>query len=268
MNNDVERAQETGISRRTVAKAVAWSVPAIAVAATVPIAAASCVETTSFDNLRVGSRPSMLTFEPSGVTASLSYTASGGDSTPGDTGKVAATSTSPSWRYLELQLVEDLDGGDWVEMTIALSQPVTGLSFIIHDIDKSRSGGRVSWVDEVVVSPAGFTPQRGSNVVGNGTTSAPFTADAWGDTPISGGAGRVTLTWSNTVQQVTVRYRAGRDGRARSQHVGIGALRYDACLPPTQQARSIAPRSAPIPLDGDISVGEPPAALHDAHVDS
>ncbi|WDH79502.1 hypothetical protein PTQ19_03405 [Microbacterium esteraromaticum] len=41
MNNDVERAQETGISRRTVAKAVAWSVPAIAVAATVPIAAAS-----------------------------------------------------------------------------------------------------------------------------------------------------------------------------------------------------------------------------------
>lgn len=41
MNNDVERAQETGISRRTVAKAVAWSVPAIAVAATVPVAAAS-----------------------------------------------------------------------------------------------------------------------------------------------------------------------------------------------------------------------------------
>lgn len=57
MNNDVERAQETGISRRTVAKAVAWSVPAIAVAATVAIAAASCVETTSFDDLRSDHAP-------------------------------------------------------------------------------------------------------------------------------------------------------------------------------------------------------------------
>lgn len=39
--DDFARASNTGVSRRTVAKAMAWAGPAIAVAATVPIAAAS-----------------------------------------------------------------------------------------------------------------------------------------------------------------------------------------------------------------------------------
>jgi len=39
--SEVEEQSPTGVSRRTVAKAMAWTVPAIAVAATVPLAAAS-----------------------------------------------------------------------------------------------------------------------------------------------------------------------------------------------------------------------------------
>ncbi len=39
--NDVERASNTHVSRRTVTKAMAWAVPAVAVAATIPLAAAS-----------------------------------------------------------------------------------------------------------------------------------------------------------------------------------------------------------------------------------
>lgn len=38
---------ESGVSRRTVTKAMAWAVPAVAVAATVPIASASCIPTIS-----------------------------------------------------------------------------------------------------------------------------------------------------------------------------------------------------------------------------
>jgi len=38
-----ENAQPTGISRRTVTKAMAWAAPTIAVAATVPITSASCI---------------------------------------------------------------------------------------------------------------------------------------------------------------------------------------------------------------------------------
>lgn len=35
--------EQNGVSRRTVTKAMAWAVPAVAVASTVPIAAASCI---------------------------------------------------------------------------------------------------------------------------------------------------------------------------------------------------------------------------------
>jgi len=44
---DVESAEPSGVSRRTVTKAMAWAVPAIAVAATVPTAVASpsCLDT-------------------------------------------------------------------------------------------------------------------------------------------------------------------------------------------------------------------------------
>ncbi len=38
---DLDRTQTQGISRRTVTKAMAWAVPAVAVAATVPVTAAS-----------------------------------------------------------------------------------------------------------------------------------------------------------------------------------------------------------------------------------
>jgi hypothetical protein len=40
---DIERPDNSGVSRRTVTKAMAWAVPAVAVAATAPIAAASCI---------------------------------------------------------------------------------------------------------------------------------------------------------------------------------------------------------------------------------
>lgn len=46
MSNPEDGAPK-GVSRRTVTKAIAWSVPAVAVAASVPIAAASCVPTIS-----------------------------------------------------------------------------------------------------------------------------------------------------------------------------------------------------------------------------
>lgn len=42
-----ELEQPKGVSRRTVTKAMAWAAPVIAVAATAPIAAASCIPTLS-----------------------------------------------------------------------------------------------------------------------------------------------------------------------------------------------------------------------------
>ncbi|MEJ1089332.1 hypothetical protein WDU99_13505 [Microbacterium sp. Mu-80] len=253
--NDVERASKQGISRRTVAKAMAWSAPAIAVAATVPVAAASCVQTTSFDDLRPGTRPSTLTFLPSQVTATVTRRRKNGQVGYGASGEVARTTTNPAWSYIEMQMSGRVDRNDWVELTFHLSEPVEGLSFIIHDIDKSN------WIDTAYVSPAGFTASRGSNITGAGTSSNPFQPIAWGDTPINEGAGRVRVTWPGTVQTVTVRYVAGQNSSS-NQHIGIGDLSYEACLPRTKssaaspQARSLMP-SGRLAIDANAAVPEP-----------
>ena len=38
---DIEQPEPTGVSRRTVTKAMAWAVPVVAIASTAPLAAAS-----------------------------------------------------------------------------------------------------------------------------------------------------------------------------------------------------------------------------------
>lgn len=239
------RAASDGISRRTIVKGAAWAVPVIAVAAPIPsVAASPCTPTTNFDNLQVGTRPTSVTFSPSGVTASLVWASNGQPSqTPGQTGRVAQTSTSPSWKYIEMEMVSSLRVGDWVQLTINVSQPVTGLSFILHDIDKERS----AWVDLVEVETPGYTYQRGSNIVGTGTASDPFQPNAWGDTPIASGQGDVRLTWPGSIAQVKVKYRAGIDGSSSNQHIGLGNLRYAACVPAGQmrQARTLSVQSQP-----------------------
>lgn len=47
--SDLEQPQPSGVSRRTVTKAMAWAVPAIALAAPVPAFAASCIPTIIVD---------------------------------------------------------------------------------------------------------------------------------------------------------------------------------------------------------------------------
>ena len=128
---------------------------------------------------------------------------------------------------------------------LTLTQAVTGLSFILHDIDKVHG----SWVDLVEVETAGYTYERGSNIVGTGTASDPFQPSAWGDTPISSGRGDVRLTWPGAVAQVVIKYRAGLDGNSANQHIGLGNLRYSACVPAGQlapQARSFSVQAEPV----------------------
>lgn len=220
------------ISRRGVVRAAAWSAPVIAAAIAAPLASASCVSSTSFDTLKVGSRPERVTFSPSGVGATLSYASSGQGytNTPGDTGRVAETNTRPAWKYIELELVDPLHQGDYVELTIKFDEEVTGLSFVLHDIDSTTSG----WEDTVWVRTVGYTYQLGSNIQGTGTQDKPFRPVTVGDTPISSGQGDVRLTWAGSVSQVVIRYIAGKNGSSQNQHIGLGNLSHDVeCAPAT-----------------------------------
>lgn len=236
-------AQPGGVSRRTIVKGAAWAVPVIAIAAPVPsVAASPCTPTTSIDSLSPGTRPTSVLFPPSSVSAAISWASGGqgGDSTPGDTGRVEATSTSPSWNYIEMEMLSKLDAGDYVQLTLTLSQSVTGFSLLLHDIDSVQG----QWQDTVVVDTPGYTLQLGSGLQGAGTVADPIKPNTWGDYPISSGQGTVRITWPGTVSTVTLRYIAGINGNSANQHIGLGDMRFSACPEPTRaksSARSIAP---------------------------
>jgi hypothetical protein len=234
------------VSRRTLMKTAAWTVPVIAFAAPLPSAAASpCTPTTSYDNLQVGSSPTMISFLPDlGVAASIAYSYNPGGLAIGDTGTVAQTSTIPPWRYIELEMLRQgnparLTAGSYIQVTIALTAPVTGFSLLLHDIDSEEGG----YIDSVEVVTAGWVGQRGTNIQGDGTSGNRYRPIAWGDYPISSGDGRLRLTWPGTISAATFRYVAGLTGNSANQHIGLGDLSYSACVPAAGPSARSAARS-------------------------
>lgn len=217
------------LSRRTLAKGAAWSVPVISIAASAPaVTASQCVVQTNFDGLQVGSRPKTLTFAPSAVVGSLEFasTGNGGDSTPGDTGLVARTTSPPQWNYIEIEQLRSLQAGDTVTVTLKLSAPVENLSFVLHDID-SVDGG---YQDTVVVNTPGFTSTLGPGLQGIGTSTNPFKPTRSGDYPINSGLGDLRLRWAGPVQTVSFTYRAGITGSSANQHIGLGNISFSDCV--------------------------------------
>ncbi len=254
-----ERSTSKTITRRTVTRGVAWSAPLAAISVAAPAFASSipCRVTTVLDNLTPGQPVGVLKFLPSTITATIAFTSSGngGDNTPGDTGLVAQTTTTPAWNYIEVEMLSQLTQGDYVEVTINLSAPVTNLGFRIHDIDKTAEG----WNDQVIVVTPGFTvPTRGTDVIGIGSGSnlnatdaqpaiGPFRNQHTGDQAIDSGLNFVDLKWAGSLQQVTFRYRAGMTGNSGNQHIGIGNISFSDCVANPNgrsAARSVNPGAA------------------------
>jgi hypothetical protein len=237
------------ISRRTLARGAAWSAPVIAVGVAAPAYATSvpCQVQTNFDNLTPGTKPTTLTFLPSTITASIAYasTGNGGDNTPGGTGQVAATSTNPSWNYIEVEMLKQLTAGDTVTVTITFTQPVTNLNFRIHDIDTENG----QWVDHVVINTPGYTYVRGTDVIGNGsasgntTNTGPFRNVKFQDQAIDSGRNHVDLTWAGPVQVVQFTYKAGITGNSGNQHIGIGNISFSDCVANPQGLAAPTPRA-------------------------
>lgn len=267
--NDHQEAK--AVSRRTLVKGAAWAVPVIAFAAPVPAMAASvCTPSTNFDGLAVGTSPSTITFynslnQPTGVTATLAWTANGQPSSkPGNTGQVLQTTQNPIFNFIEIQMVQSLNQGDYVELTLTIvGGPVKGLSFKLIDIDKTVGPGNIGWVDTVWIRTVGYTYATGPNVQGSGTQADPFNPKVWGDKPIVSGEGDVRITYPGAISQVVIRYLAGDTGNAQSQHIGLGNLSYDICqtapAAKSTQRSAIAPQSqlpAPLAAGGSDFVGD------------
>lgn len=253
-----------GVSRRTLVKTAAWTVPVIAFAAPVPAASASpCTPTTSYDNLQLGSKPTVISFLPDlGVNATISYAYSPGGLAIGATGEVEQTSTVPAWRYIELEMLRQgnparLTAGNYIQVTIQLTAQVSGFSLLLHDIDSEQNG----YIDSVEVVTPGWVGQRGANIQGDGTSGNRYRPINWGDYPISSGEGRLRLSWPGTMQTFTFRYVAGLTGNSANQHIGLGDLSYSACIPPagptSRSARSLSAPRATVPLTSGGLTAEP-----------
>lgn len=255
------------VSRRTVAAGAMWAVPVIAVAAAAPAMAASqCVVTTNFDNLTVGTSPTTFTFSPSPVTATISYasTGQGGDNTPGGTGQVAATSTSPSWNYIEVELLDELNTGDSVTVTLTFSAPVENLTFKLHDIDGLAS----QWRDTVRVNTAGYTFVAGANIIGTGTNADRFRNATNVDNPIDTGVADVTLSWAGPIQVVSFALIAGSNGQSSNQHIGLGDISFTDCVSDPGFARRMARQIATAtPIPDDLAELSAASAASDGTVD-
>ncbi|MEO6511995.1 MAG: hypothetical protein ABIO16_13435 [Nocardioides sp.] len=229
--------QEPGrrLSRRSVARGVAWTAPIAMVAVAAPAFATSapCQVQTNFDGLQVGTKPSVLTFLPSTITAAITWVASyGSDDTPGGTGQVAQTTTTPAWNYLECEMLSTITAGRTVTLTINLSAPVTNLGFRVHDIDKTGSTQQYGWDDYVIVNTPGkpFTYARGTKVTGTGTSADPFRNTDFGDQAIDSGLNHVDLAWAGPIQTVQIIYKAGHNGNSSNQHIGIGNVSFTDCV--------------------------------------
>ena len=127
-------------------------------------------------------------------------------------------------------MTDPLNAGDYIDVTITLSQAVTNLSFRIHDIDKTGSTQQYGWNDEVWVQTAGFTAVKGTNVIGTGTDADAFRNNVFGDQAIDSGLNHVDLKWAGSLSQVKFRYRARNSGNSGNQHIGIGNISFSDCV--------------------------------------
>jgi hypothetical protein len=233
-----------GVSRRTVARTAAWAVPVVITAVGAPAYAATSGTPTCTDSgtapLTVGNQKvTTLAFmdatgKATGVSASVAITATDktGKALPPnrqspDTGTVATTDYSPGWNDLILHMPKGLKQGDTLKLTLTFSKPVKNATLSMTDIDKLTQ----QWIDNVVVSPSGFSvATKGPDVSGSGTTADPFTANV--EAEIHTNAGDLTLVWPGTVTSVTVTYiAADKDNKSElGQHIGIGKFGYNNCL--------------------------------------
>jgi hypothetical protein len=218
----------SALSRRTLTKGAVWTTPLLVTAVAAPAYAASGPCVGGQAPLTSGTRPVNLQFLPSTVTATIGWSstgAAGNDQTPGETGLVRTTqfnNSSNNWNYLKQHLPDGMTQGDTVTLTLTFNQPVSKLSLTITDIDKDTS----SWIDEVVVTPVGFTSVKATNVIGTGTALDPFKSKVEGG--IDSTLGDVTLTWAGPVTQVQVIYRAAdvQNQSGIGQHIGVGKIGF------------------------------------------
>lgn len=241
-------------SRRRIVAGAAWSVPAVVATAAAPAFAASppvsagCNEPISWwtvgANQSNGALPNPLNFWAGNVrvtvTNSGANTQSGTFYANNGGGDPAAGGTGYYQNHLRLR--SETNGGETVDrrmeaqfVTFTFSQPVTGLSFFIRDIDRNdklTAGDteNVGFRDQVylVNSPTPTRVTLGSGLEGSGTASQPWETQAGNQGNQATGSSNydVGLEWSGPVTSVTIAYKQGTPTYNSFPTVWISPLRF------------------------------------------
>lgn len=228
-----DAAPETTLSRRSVARGFAWTVPAVAVTAAAPAFAASMPCTLqTVSTFSTATPTAAITTNKGtgsdGVTVTATATKSGTFNTA-----VQYNMTSPDGKFI--QLAQNPGSGQYQELTFTFSQPVYNLSFVVADVDYLNNMNG-TYKDGVVVqqvngaTPVYTTTAKGSNVTGSGTTSSPFQPVSTTTQYVySDAAGQVTVKVNPTtgVTTFSIRYSdlANRTD-SLSQQIYIGGITY------------------------------------------
>lgn len=219
-----DQPSSSSVSRRSITRGAAWSLPAIAVGAVVPAfgAASPTCANPQIHTITWGTKPSGTlitdtTYTPTGSATTLSTSASG--STGGNLNlrvRTAATS-GISLSSVDISLPSLPNAGQTV--TFSFSQPVSNLTFTLGDIDRANIGR-----ENVGLSPSNFVvSDRGSVVTGAGTTDDPFVGTAVA--PNGGKAGNVTVTYNSLpISSFTLRL-----ANANNSGISIFPLTFTGC---------------------------------------
>lgn len=236
-----------GVSRRTVTRAAAWTVPVISVVAQAPAFAASCATLVGVGlpswngTISSNGRTWSQTYAPpTGQTVTLTISASyssdmaPGSETPGGpalfdvvapvggTGKpglgliqtVTTTSTKPAPG-------RNARG----TYSFSFSRPVTNLAFTLTDVDRTPG----DFADRVELSGGWTETSRGAGVTGSGTQADPWVGAAAYDDG-SSAAGNLQLSFAGPVSSFTLTYWNAEtqfSGVDRNQAVFLADLTFD-----------------------------------------
>lgn len=236
MTTDLDQKGAGGLSRRSVVRGAAWSVPVVSMAATAPAFAASCLST-------VVSTMNLATLTgSSGATLKVTSTFRGG-LTAGDWNlRTDDTGQMPSG-WLEFENKPRGDGGYsnptvYQDIELKFSTPVSQLSFDLADIDTSGGVNNnqvyANYWDAIAIhsTTASYSASgMGSSLTGSGTLSAPWRQNNFALNPPNSNAAqsnRLTVDFTSDVQTFTFRYWsvAGRSGYTGTQAVWLGNMVY------------------------------------------
>lgn len=221
----MNRTNASQLSRRVLARGVAWSAPTIVVGFAAPAFAAS-----------TPCPPRTLTWTSglaSGLTAQSGATATVGSTSitaklSGATGAANNATVTSMGTVSNSLVLYSPTGVATTEQTLSLtfSQSVSNVRLTISDLDSRVLTSGERYRDLVSVSPTGYSGTTASNgTTGAGTKQSPY---AGGNSVEDNAAdGNITLTWGASLTTLSLTYgQSGTIPTSFTPHIGISGITF------------------------------------------